>query len=77
MAADAAALALVDATDAVDRRHVRAAARQRAGARPTAAAERLKLKFLGPMLKGTADLIEDAEKNGLRGNEGEQALRNQ
>ena len=42
-----------------------------------AAAERLKLKILGPMLKGTADLIEDAEKHGLRGNEGEQALRNQ
>ncbi|SDA12884.1 hypothetical protein SAMN02799622_00840 [Methylobacterium sp. UNC378MF] len=62
----------------LDKQTEEAAARfEQSMGRIGAAAERLKLKVLGPMLKGTADLIEDAEKNGLRGNEGEQALRNQ
>lgn len=41
------------------------------------AAEKLKLKILGPALKGSADLLEDADKNGLSGNESEQDLRKQ
>ncbi|MGU3668009.1 hypothetical protein ACLBX9_27800 [Methylobacterium sp. A49B] len=41
------------------------------------AAEKLKLKVLGPALKGIVDIIDDADKNGLSGNEDQQALRNQ
>lgn len=41
------------------------------------AAEKLKLKVLGPALKGIVDIIDDADKNGLSGNEQQQALRNQ
>ncbi|GJD58355.1 phage tail tip lysozyme [Methylobacterium dankookense] len=39
------------------------------------AAERLKLRILGPMAKGISGLIEDADKNGLGGSAEEQALK--
>lgn len=39
------------------------------------AAERLKLKILGPMAKGISGLIEDADKNGLGGSAEEQAMK--
>lgn len=39
------------------------------------AAERLKLRILGPMAKGISGLIEDADKNGLGGSAEEQAMK--
>ncbi|WP_267355619.1 MULTISPECIES: hypothetical protein [unclassified Methylobacterium] len=41
------------------------------------AVEKAKVWALTPVLKGLVTLFEDVEKHGLRGNEGEQALRNQ